>query len=243
MDRPSATASPHVVAVIGLGTMGSGIAEVLVRAGHEVVGIDISEPAAAAATAALEHSTRRAVDRGRLTETERDRRAGQVPHLPATSQAAAEADLVIEVVAGVLRRSSASVFTALDAIVRPDAILATGTNALSVTRLAAETTRPERVLGLHFFAPAQAMKLVEVVSTVLTAPEATADGDRAGARRSARSRCRSATGPASSPTGCCSATSTRPRRCTRRATPPGRTSTRRCGWAAGCRWARWRCWT
>lgn len=65
------------------------------------------------------------------------------------------------------------VITALDRIVKPGAILATGTNALSVTRLAAETGRPDRVLGLHFFAPAQAMKLVEVVSTVLTSPETT----------------------------------------------------------------------
>ncbi len=64
-------------------------------------------------------------------------------------------------------------FTALDRLLKPEAIIATGTNALSVTRLAAETGRPDRVLGLHFFTPAQAMKLVEVVSTVLTSPETT----------------------------------------------------------------------
>ena len=126
-------------------------------------------------------------------------------------------------------------------IVRPDTILATGTNALSVTRLAADSARPERVLGLHFFNPAPAMKLVEVVSSVLTAPA----GRRRGHRRSpaswARSRSRSATGPDSSPTGCCSATSTRPPRCTSRGTPPARTSTPRCSSAAGCRWARWPC--
>ncbi|WP_063726095.1 3-hydroxyacyl-CoA dehydrogenase family protein, partial [Streptomyces monomycini] len=88
-------------------------------------------------------------------------------------QAAAEADLVIEVVPEEyeLKRQ---IFTALDGIVRPDAILATGTNALSVTRLAADSAHPERVLGLHFFNPAPAMKLVEVVSSVLTAPAAVA---------------------------------------------------------------------
>ncbi|WP_069462586.1 3-hydroxyacyl-CoA dehydrogenase family protein, partial [Actinacidiphila rubida] len=87
-------------------------------------------------------------------------------------QAAAEADLVIEVV-DECYDTKREVFTALDRIVRPDAVLATGTNALSVTRLAADTSYPDRVVGLHFFAPAPAMKLVEVVSTVLTSPQAT----------------------------------------------------------------------
>ncbi|PWI41499.1 3-hydroxybutyryl-CoA dehydrogenase [Streptomyces sp. ICBB 8177] len=175
MDRPSASSlsrSPlHVIAVVGLGTMGSGIAEVLVRAGHEVIGIEPSEPAATAAVAALERSTARAVERERITAAERAEALARF-RVFADLQAAADADLVIEVVPENydLKRE---VFTAIDAIVRPEAILATGTNALSVTRLAAETTRPERVLGLHFFAPAQAMKLVEVVSTVLTGPEAT----------------------------------------------------------------------
>jgi 3-hydroxybutyryl-CoA dehydrogenase len=175
MDRPSASApsrtAPHTVAVIGLGTMGSGIAEVLVRAGHEVVGIDVSEAAAGAAAAGLERATQRAVDRERISV---EQRADTLARFRTFTdiRAAADADLVIEVVpeSYELKRE---VFTALDAVVRPDAILATGTNALSVTRLAAETSRPERVVGLHFFAPAQAMKLVEVVSTVLTGPEVT----------------------------------------------------------------------
>ncbi|MBV9024306.1 MAG: NAD(P)-binding domain-containing protein [Streptomycetaceae bacterium] len=178
MDRPSATpaspspASPFLtVAVVGLGTMGSGIAEVLVRAGHHVIGIEPAERAAAAAVAALEHSTTRAVEHGRITEVERDAALARFCTF-ADLQAAAEADLVIEVVPEnyELKRE---VFAALDAVVKPGAILTTGTNALSVTQLAADTAHPERVLGLHFFAPAQAMKLVEVVSTVLTSPEAT----------------------------------------------------------------------
>ncbi|WP_269858769.1 3-hydroxyacyl-CoA dehydrogenase family protein [Streptomyces sp. RPT161] len=174
MDRPS-TPSPsalRTVAVVGLGTMGSGIAEVLVRAGHEVIGIERCEQAAAAAAAALEHSTERAVQRGKLTPAERGEALARFRTFT-DLHAAADADLVIEVVPEnyELKRE---VLTTLDAIVKPEAILATGTNALSVTRLAAETKRPEQVLGLHFFAPAQAMKLVEVVSTVLTAPEATA---------------------------------------------------------------------
>ncbi|GAA2647160.1 3-hydroxyacyl-CoA dehydrogenase family protein [Streptomyces lunalinharesii] len=160
------------IAVVGLGTMGTGIADVLARAGREVIGIDIDEAAVQRARAALEASTARAVARDRLTEQERQgvlsrfRTFGDL-------QAARDADLVIEVVPEDydLKRE---VFAALDGVVRPDTILATGTNALSVTRLAADSQRPERVLGVHFFNPAPAMRLVEVVSSVLTAPTAVA---------------------------------------------------------------------
>ncbi|MBF6043651.1 3-hydroxyacyl-CoA dehydrogenase family protein [Streptomyces sp. NRRL B-1677] len=178
MDRtstppPTSLPSPaplRTVAVVGLGTMGAGIAEVLVRAGRDVVGIDVSEAAAAHAVRALETATARAVRRERITEDER--RAALARFRTATDlRAAAGADLVIEVVPEDYALKH-EVFTALDAIVRPAAILATGTNALSVTRLAADSARPERVLGLHFFNPAPAMKLVEVVSSVLTAPAA-----------------------------------------------------------------------
>lgn len=158
------------VAVVGLGTMGTGIAEVLVRAGRDVIGIDISEAAAAQAVAALEASTARAVRRERLSEQER---VDALPRFRTFTDlaAAADADLVIEVTPESYDIKQ-QVFRALDGIVRPDTILATGTNALSVTRLAADSARPERVLGLHFFNPAPAMKLVEVVSSVLTAPTA-----------------------------------------------------------------------
>ncbi|MCQ4083706.1 3-hydroxybutyryl-CoA dehydrogenase [Streptomyces sp. RB6PN25] len=151
--------------------MGSGIAEVLVRAGHEVIGIEPVERAAVAAVTALERSTARAVERGKITEAERNAALARL-RTSSDLQAAAEADLVIEVVPEnyPLKRE---VFAALDAVVKPETILTTGTNALSVTQLAADSAHPERVLGLHFFAPAQAMKLVEVVSTVLTSPEAT----------------------------------------------------------------------
>ncbi|MEU2235731.1 3-hydroxyacyl-CoA dehydrogenase family protein [Streptomyces vietnamensis] len=165
MDTPLST-----IAVVGLGTMGTGIADVLARAGREVIGIDISDTAAAQAVAALEASTTRAVARERITEEERQDVLARFRTF-SDLQAAAEADLVIEVVPESYEAKQ-EVFRALDGIVRPDAILATGTNALSVTRLAADSAHPERVLGLHFFAPVQAMKLVEVVSSVLTDPRA-----------------------------------------------------------------------
>ncbi|MCL7494390.1 3-hydroxybutyryl-CoA dehydrogenase [Streptomyces sp. MCA2] len=164
--------SLSTVAVVGLGTMGTGIAEVLARAGREVIGIDTDEAAARHAVTTLEAATARAVQRERITERERQDILARFRTFT-DLQAAADADLVIEVVPEdyELKRQ---VFAGLDAVVRPDTILATGTNALSVTRLAADSQRPERVLGVHFFNPAPAMKLIEVVSSVLTAPAAVA---------------------------------------------------------------------
>ncbi|MFE2478374.1 3-hydroxyacyl-CoA dehydrogenase family protein [Streptomyces sp. NPDC001194] len=176
MDLPSTSSQStgqsafQTIAVVGLGTMGTGIAEVLAQAGREVIGIDISEAATRRATAALAAATARSVARERLTEQEREGVLARFRTFTELS-AAADADLVIEVVPEDYALKQ-RLFRELDAIVRPDTILATGTNALSVTRLAAESQRPERVLGLHFFNPAPAMKLVEVVSSVLTAPPA-----------------------------------------------------------------------
>ncbi|MEW9515563.1 3-hydroxyacyl-CoA dehydrogenase family protein [Streptomyces tubercidicus] len=172
LSTQASSLSLPTVAVVGLGTMGTGIAEVLTRAGREVIGIDTDEAAARRAVSALEAATARAVQRERLTERERQDALARFRTFT-DLQAAADADLVIEVVPEdyELKRQ---VFAELDAVVRPDTILATGTNALSVTRLAADSQRPERVLGVHFFNPAPAMKLVEVVSSVLTAPTAVA---------------------------------------------------------------------
>ncbi|MGA5547136.1 3-hydroxyacyl-CoA dehydrogenase family protein [Streptomyces pseudogriseolus] len=160
----------RTVAVVGLGTMGTGIAEVLAAAGRDVIGIDVSEAQAAKCVAALEASTARAVERGRLTEQRRAELLARVTTGTDLSAAAA-ADLVIEV-APESYEIKQQIFRELDGIVRPETVLATGTNALSVTRLAADSAHPERVLGMHFFNPAPAMKLVEVVSSVLTAPAA-----------------------------------------------------------------------
>ncbi len=160
----------RTVAVVGLGTMGTGIAEVLAAAGRDVIGIDVSEAQAAKCVAALEASTARCVGRGRLTEQQRAELLARVTTGTDLS-AAADADLVIEV-APESYEIKQQIFRELDGVVRPETVLATGTNALSVTRLAADSAHPERVLGMHFFNPAPAMKLVEVVSSVLTAPAA-----------------------------------------------------------------------
>ncbi|NSC24611.1 3-hydroxyacyl-CoA dehydrogenase family protein [Streptomyces albus subsp. chlorinus] len=168
MDRPPL----RTIAVVGLGTMGTGIADILARAGREVIGIDTNEAAARRAVAALESSTARSVERERMTRNERQDVLARF-RVSTGLTAAADADLVIEVVPEDYD-TKCQVFAELDTVVRPDTILATGTNALSVTRLAADSDRPERVLGLHFFNPAPAMRLVEIVSSVLTSPRAVA---------------------------------------------------------------------
>ncbi|CAM5390823.1 Oxidoreductase OS=Streptomyces antimycoticus OX=68175 GN=SSPO_028400 PE=4 SV=1 [Streptomyces antimycoticus] len=148
-DLSPSRAPLTTVAVVGLGTMGTGIAEILARAGREVIGIDVSEGACRRAVTALEVATARAVHRERITERERAGILGRF-RVSTDLRAAADAELVIEVVPEDFDTKH-EVFAELDTVISPTAIVATGTNALSVTRLAAESAHPERVLGLHFF--------------------------------------------------------------------------------------------
>jgi 3-hydroxybutyryl-CoA dehydrogenase len=153
------------VAVVGLGTMGAGIAEVFARAGLRVVAIEADSEALDRGMSLLGKSLSRAVQRGRLSSAEQAEVLGRV--VPAGGFAeAAGADLAIEAVPErpELKRQ---VFAELDRACRPGAILATNTSSLSVTSIAAQTQHPERVVGMHFFNPAPVMQLVEVVGTVL----------------------------------------------------------------------------
>ena len=153
--------------MVGLGTMGAGIAEVFARAGLAVVAIEIDPGALERGLATLERSLARAVTRGKLTEPEKADILGRVR--PATDlAAAANADLAVEAVPERMEIKR-QVFAELDRVCRPDAILSTNTSSLSVTAIAAGTASPARVAGLHFFNPAPVMRLVEVVTTVRTA--------------------------------------------------------------------------
>ncbi len=167
------------VAVVGLGTMGAGIAEVFARAGLRVVAIEADEAALNRGLSILDGSLGRAVRRGRLTSQEQDEIRGRVTPAAGFDEAAG-ADLAIEVVPEQLEIKR-RVFAELDRACRPDAILATNTSSLSVTDIAAPTRHPGRVVGLHFFNPAPVMRLVEVVGTVLAA-----DGVQAAAADLAR---------------------------------------------------------
>ncbi len=158
----------RAVAVIGLGTMGAGIAEVFARAGLPVTGIEADPAALAAGLARITASLDKAVARGKLTQAERDAIAGRVT--PGSGPAdAAGADLVIEVIPEQLGLKR-QIIAELDRSGRPDSIIATNTSSLSVTAIAAASAHPGRVVGMHFFNPAPVMRLVEVVTTVGTDP-------------------------------------------------------------------------
>lgn len=153
------------VAVVGLGTMGAGIAEVFARAGIGVIAIEADPQALSQGLAVLDASLSRAVSRGKLAVREQADIRARVRGAAAFSEAAA-VDLAIEVVPERLEIKR-QVLAELDRVCSPDAILATNTSSLSVTALAAGTRHPGRVVGMHFFNPAPVMRLVEVVSTVL----------------------------------------------------------------------------
>ena len=154
------------IGVVGLGTMGAGIAEVLARAGIDVVGVEVDEAGLAKARETLRASTDRAVRRDKLTEQEQSTLLDRIA-LGTDLAAVSDCELVIEAIPERLELKH-EVFAQLDKLCRPDTILATNTSALSVTEIAAATGRPGRVLGLHWFNPAPIMGLVEVVRTVVT---------------------------------------------------------------------------
>jgi 3-hydroxybutyryl-CoA dehydrogenase len=149
------------VGVVGLGTMGAGIAQISVQSGNETVGRDVSMEAAERGRATIERYLGRGVEKGRLTADERDAALGRL-RLTTELEALAECDLVIEAIVEELD-AKRELFAELERIVARDAVLATNTSALSVTEIAAATQRPERVVGMHFFNPAPVLPLVEIV--------------------------------------------------------------------------------
>jgi 3-hydroxybutyryl-CoA dehydrogenase len=158
-----------VIGVVGSGTMASGIAEVFAKGGHDVILVARTDDRAAVALSRIETSLGRAVDKGKMSSEDRDVALARVR---GTSDMAdlAEVDLVVEAVVEDLDVKTA-LFIELDRICRPGAILATTTSSLPVIDMAVVTSRPQDVIGLHFFNPAPLMKLVEVVSTVATAAD------------------------------------------------------------------------
>ncbi|MDJ0380756.1 3-hydroxyacyl-CoA dehydrogenase [Streptomyces sp. G-G2] len=160
----------RTVAVVGAGTMGQGIAQVALLAGHRVLIHDIDETAARAGRDAVRDRVERMAAKGRLDRAEADSAIGRIDASGDLAGLAAAA-LVIEAVvedAGVKR----ALFASLEEVVAPDTLLATNTSSLSVTELAAGLAHPGRFLGLHFFNPAPLLPLVEVVSGFATDPGA-----------------------------------------------------------------------
>ena len=210
------------------------------RNGYTVVGVEVDDDAVERGRQHLEHSTARAVSRGKLSEEEAAgaARPGQLRHLARGARG---------------RRPRGRGGRGVDRDQEGDLQAARGHRAPRTPsspptprrcrspRSRRPTPSPGRVIGVHFFNPAPVQGFVEIVQTVVTEPERARGRLRRWCRRSARTPSCAATRPASSPTRCCSATSTTRCRCTSTATPPARTSTRRCASAAATRWARWRC--
>ena len=160
------------VAVIGLGLMGSGIAELFARSGRRVAAIEVNQEFLDQGMARLHASLYKAVTRGKLTDTAREEILTRIRPTDNIAAGVADADLVIEAIPERMEFKR-TLFAELDKACRADSILATNTSSLSITEIAGGTQYPARVVGLHFFNPAPVMKLVEVISTVLTSPETT----------------------------------------------------------------------
>ena len=157
------------IGVIGLGTMGAGIAEIFARNGYQVVGVELNDESLERGRQHIQHSTDRAVKRGKLSADEQQELVGRVTFTTDINDVK-DVDLVVEAVVEQLDVKQA-LFRQLDEIVRPEAILATNTSSLSVTEISTATAHPGRVVGIHFFNPAPVQKLVEIVRTVVTEPD------------------------------------------------------------------------
>jgi 3-hydroxybutyryl-CoA dehydrogenase len=157
------------IGVVGSGTMGSGIAEVAARAGIDVVVAETSPELLARGRQRIERSVRRGVDRNKLTETDAqailDRIVGTVG-----IEALADADVVIEA-ATEDRHAKMDLFGRLDSVVRPEAVLASNTSSIPIGDLASATSRPDRVIGMHFFNPPPVMTVLELIPAAATSEE------------------------------------------------------------------------
>lgn len=151
----------RTVGVCGAGAMGTGIAQVAAQSGYQVILRDLELERVRKAIATMDSLMQRAISKGKLTEEERQGTLGRIT--PVTELGAfSSADFVIEAVFEELTVKR-ELFASLDQICRPEVVLATNTSSMSITEIAAATRRPSQVVGMHFFNPAQVMRLVEVI--------------------------------------------------------------------------------
>jgi 3-hydroxybutyryl-CoA dehydrogenase len=162
-------ADVRIVGVIGAGQMGSGIAEVVARAGIDVVVTEPTDDLLARGRARIEASTGRAVERGKLEASSRDDVLARI-RMTTDVVDLGEVDVVIEA-ATEDREQKLAIFRALDGVVKPDAVLASNTSSIPIATLAAATSHPDQVIGLHFFNPPPVMTLIEVTPSLLTSDE------------------------------------------------------------------------
>ncbi len=161
------------VGVVGCGLMGSGIAEVAARAGLEVSVTENSPAAAEAGMARVANSLKRALTSGRLTEADHEA-TWQRLAFGHEIEALADCDLVVEAVAE-HEPTKIDIFSRLDALCKPEAVLASNTSSIPIMKLARATKRESQVIGIHFFNPVPVLPLVELVTSLLTSPQTASD--------------------------------------------------------------------
>jgi 3-hydroxybutyryl-CoA dehydrogenase len=159
----------ETIGVIGAGTMGNGIAQVCARAGYAVVMRDVKTEFLERGLQTIDKSLQRDVDKERLGAQEKSEIIGRIK--TATEwDALRDADFVVEAVSEELSIKT-EVFRRLDELTRPEVILASNTSSISITKIGAQTKRPERVIGMHFMNPVPVMKLVEIIRGIATSDE------------------------------------------------------------------------
>ena len=158
----------QTIGVVGAGTMGQGIAQICAMDGYQTILFDIKAPVLDKARETTETSLSKAVERGKLTEAEKNAALERLCF--SRNMTDVHADIIIEAVVERLEVKH-SIFQELAMLNGPDTILASNTSSIPITRIASKINHPERVVGMHFFNPANLMKLVEVISGVATAPE------------------------------------------------------------------------
>ena len=157
------------VAVLGCGLMGSGIAEICAKAGYETWIREINDELLKKGHASIRKSLDKAVEKGKLTAESRDETLGRI-HTTTELEQLKDADIIIEAVTEQLDVKN-QMFSTLDKVCGEHTIFASNTSSLTIADMAAATTRPNRIVGLHFFNPVPVMKLVEVVRTIATDAE------------------------------------------------------------------------
>jgi 3-hydroxybutyryl-CoA dehydrogenase len=162
----------RTIGVVGAGTMGNGIAQVFAQAGFAVHLVDISQPVLDRGLGSIRASLTKFVERGKLTKEASDATLGRITTTASLDRLAA-ADYVVEAIVEDVAAKRA-LFTSLDALAKPEAILASNTSSISITVLAAVTKRPEQVLGMHFMNPVPLMTLVELIRGQSTSDESMA---------------------------------------------------------------------
>jgi 3-hydroxybutyryl-CoA dehydrogenase len=158
-----------LIGIVGAGTMGNGIAQVFAQSGYSVMLVDVAQPMLDRARTTIEKSLAKFVEKSRLTTSDRDAALGRLTTATSVDSLGA-ADYIVEAIVEDVEAKQA-LFSSLDALTRPEIILASNTSSISITRLGAATKRPDKVLGMHFMNPVPLMALVEMIRGQATSDE------------------------------------------------------------------------